>query len=186
MKEFNYPDYLEYQRLESKETNETADLQDSEEKSRLNQLKDGILKMVLEEKKPVVELLNKMLKVKLKETDIEKYENKNIDYMFKKGVLDIIYKMKEKEIYFLIEHRRTIDYNMPKRILEYEMAIIREATNGINLTKENHKLPRVIPIIIYTGDKKWDVEKYMGDCQEILKELNTVDFGEYYVVDANE
>ena len=107
-------------------------------------------------------------------------------YMFENSESDIVYKMKEKEIYFLIEHQSRIDYGMPKRILEYEVAIIRKAIKGKNLTKKNHKLPRVIPIVIYTGNRKWNVEKYIEECQEILTESNRVKLGEYYVLDVND
>lgn len=75
---------------------------------------------------------------------------------------------------------------MPKRILEYEVEIIREATAGKRMTKKQHKLPRVIPIVIYTGRGKWDVEKYIEECQEKLSEAESVKLGEYHVVDAND
>ena len=61
-----------------------------------------------------------------------------------------------------------------------------KAIKGKKMTKENHKLPRVIPIVIYTGRRKWNVEKYIEECQEILEEKNKVKLGEYYVVDIND
>lgn len=54
------------------------------------------------------------------------------------------------------------------------------------MTKEYHTLPRVIPIVIYTGSGKWNVEKYIEECQEVLSEANRVKLGEYYVVDIND
>lgn len=106
--------------------------------------------------------------------------------MFQSSASDIVYKMKKREIFFLIEHQYKIDYNMPRRILEYEVEIIREATAGKRMTKKQHKLPRVIPIVIYTGRGKWDVEKYIEECQEKLSEAESVKLGEYHVVDAND
>ena len=105
--------------------------------------------------------------------------------MFEGSVSDIVYKMKEKEIFFLIEHQQKIDYDMPKRILEYEVEIIKQATRGKKMTKQEHKLPRVIPIVIYTGSGKWNVEKYIEECQEILSKADCVRLGEYYVLDVN-
>lgn len=87
--------------------------------------------------------------------DIEKYSTEHINYRFQESESDIVYKMKNKEIFFLIEHQRTIDYNMPQRILGYELEIIKEATRGKKMTKSNHKLPTITPIIIYTGNKKF-------------------------------
>ena len=75
---------------------------------------------------------------------------------------------------------------MPKRILEYEVEIIKEATRGKIMTKKHHKLPRVIPIVIYTGKGKWDVEKYIEECQEVLSEADSIKLGEYYVIDTND
>jgi len=139
--------------------------------AKVNKPHDKLFKIVLGEKKQVVELLNRVLKPKkkLKEKDIEKYSTERISYRFQESEADIVYKIKNKEIFFLIEHQRTIDYNMPKRILDYELEIIREATRGKRMTKNNHKLPTVIPIVIYTGDKQWDVENYIKDCQETIE-----------------
>lgn len=142
----------------------------------------------MREKKEVVGLLNRVLKIseKIIEEDIETYSTEHIDFLFQKSESDIVYKMKQQEIFFLIEHQRTIDYNMPKRILEYEVEIIKEATKGKRMTKKHHKLPSVIPIVIYTGSGKWNVEKYIQECQEVLQGANRVKLGEYYVLDAND
>ena len=149
---------------------------------------DKLFKIILGEKKQVIELLNRVLKPtkKLKEEDVERYSTERINYRFQGSEADIVYKMKNKEIFFLIEHQRTIDYNMPKRILDYELEIIREATREKRMTKNNHKLPTVIPIVIYTGDKKWDVEKYIRECQETIKGVKQLNLGEYIVIDAND
>ena len=44
----------------------------------------------------------------------------------------------------------------------------------------------VIPIVIYTGSRRWNVEKYIQDCQVILKGVENVKLGEYYVIDVND
>lgn len=186
MKEFNYQDYLQYQKLKAQE--KVFELREPEEKYRVHQPHDKIFKTVLNEKREMVELINRVLelKPKLKEEEIEIFNNEHISYMFEGSISDIVYKMKKKEIFFLIEHQQKIDYNMPKRILEYEIEIIKEATRGKRMTKQEHKLPRVIPIVIYTGSRKWNVEKYIEECQEILSKADCVRLGEYYVVDVND
>lgn len=188
MKEFNYQDYLKYQKLKAKENNSLYELRDPEEKYHVHQPHDKIFKTVLNEKNQIVELINRILKLeqKLREDDIEIYNNEHISYMFQKRESDVIYKMTEREIFFLIEHQQKIDYDMPKRILEYEIEIIKQATRGKKMTKQEHKLPRVIPIVIYTGSGKWNVEKYIEECQEILPESDCVRLGEYYVLDVND
>lgn len=190
MKEFNYQDYVKYQELKRKEENQISyELADNNEKyNYVYYPHDKIFKTVLSDKKQVVELINRALELKerLTEDDIQEYNNNYIMYMFKNRESDIVYKMKEKEIFFLIEHQTKIDYSMPKRILEYEVEIIRKEIWKNKITKTNHKLPRVIPIVIYTGNGKWDVEKYIEECQEVLSESSKVKLGEYYVVDAND
>ena len=43
---------------------------------------------------------------------------------FKYKQVDIVYKIKGEEIYFLVEHQTKVDYSMPYRILKYEVEII--------------------------------------------------------------
>lgn len=193
MKKFTYDDYLRYVSLKRYEANEDSVLREPSAEYKLDRVKvnkphDKIFKIVLSEKKEVVGLLNRVLKIsqEILEEDIERYSTEHIDFLFQKSESDIVYKMKQREIFFLIEHQRTIDYNMPKRILEYEVEIIKEATKGKIMTKKHHKLPSVIPIVIYTGSGKWNVEKYIQECQEVLQGANKVKLGEYYVLDAND
>ena len=155
---------------------------------KIHQPHDKIFKIVLNEKNQVVGLLNRILQLdnKLGDNEITKYNNEHINYMFQSTQSDIVYKMNEKQIFFLIEHQTKIDYDMPRRLLEYQVEIIKEAVAGKKMTKANHILPRVIPIVIYTGTGKWNVEKYIGECQEVLSKEKDIKVGEYYVVDAND
>ena len=52
--------------------------------------------------------------------------------------------------------------------------------------RKEEKLPTVIPIVIYTGKKKWDVAKYIEECQEKLEGTKVPGLGNYYVIDINE
>ena len=45
---------------------------------------------------------------------------------------DVIYKLKNREVFFLIEHQTKIDYTMPLRILEYETQIMESAIDNVN------------------------------------------------------
>ena len=188
MKEFNYQDYLKYKKLKTEENKKIKQHKESKTNYQVHQPHDKIFKIVLEEKKEVLGLLNRILQLnkELKEEEIEKYDNEYINYMFQGSESDIVYKMKTKQIYFLVEHQSRIDYAMPKRILEYEIGIISKAVAGKQMTKKDHKLPRVIPIVIYTGSRKWDVEKYIEECQEKLTESEQIKLGNYYVLDVND
>lgn len=190
MKQFNYQDYLLYQELKKREIKGLAEESTAYklEIIKVNKPHDKIFKLILAEKKQAIELVNKVLNLspKLTENEIERYSTEHIDCLLRESASDFVYKMKQMEVFFLLEHQSTIDYNMPKRILEYEVEIIKEAVKGKRLTKKNHKLPMVIPIVIYTGSRRWNVEKYIQDCQVILKGAEKVKLGEYYVIDVND
>ena len=93
--------------------------------------------------------------------------------------------MKEKDIFFLIEHQSKIDYSMPLRILEYQVAIIRSAIDKSKIKNKSYKIPLVIPIVLYTGKQKWNARKYLEEIQEKMKGQN-IKIGNYCLVDIND
>ena len=93
--------------------------------------------------------------------------------------------MKEKNIFFLIEHQTKIDYSMPFRILEYEVAIMKSAIDENKINTPNYKLPLVIPIVLYTGNKKWNAAEYLQKSQETLRNIKE-DVGRYNLIDIND
>ena len=93
--------------------------------------------------------------------------------------------MKEKDIFFLIEHQSKIDYSMPFRILEYQVAIIRSGIDKNKIKNKSYKIPLVIPIVLYTGKQKWNASKYLEEIQEKMKGQN-IKIGNYCLVDIND
>ena len=93
--------------------------------------------------------------------------------------------MKDKNIFFLIEHQTKIDYSMPFRILEYEVAIMKSAIDENKINTPNYKLPLVIPIVLYTGNKKWNAAEYLQKSQETLRNIKE-DVGRYNLIDIND
>ena len=57
---------------------------------------------------------------------------------------------------------------MPYRILEYEIEIMKSAIDIKKVKNKEYKLPLVIPIVLYTGKKKWDAKRYLEESQEKL------------------
>lgn len=53
--------------------------------------------------------------------------NEHITMDFRGKQVDVLYKLKDKEVYFIIEHQSTKDRNMPYRIMEYEVEVMRES-----------------------------------------------------------
>ena len=76
-----------------------------------------------------MEFLWHFLKLKVSKEDIEKYKSEYITKNYKTKELDIIYKLKDKEIY-----------------------------------------PTIIPIVIYTGERKWKAEKEFERKQKLSEE----------------
>ena len=144
--------------------------------------------MILEDKTQVAELINRCLKLKekIKPKDLEIYNSSFIDQKFSNQECDIVYKKKGQQIFFLMEHQSRIDYSMPRRILKYQIAIMEMAIKNKRKMKKNEKLPLVIPIVIYTGTRNWNVAKYIKDCQEQLSGLDTMELGSYVILDSNE
>ena len=143
--------------------------------------------MILDDKKEIANLINKRLnlKYKIKEEELEKYNSSFVTKTLKNKEIDLIYKLKNKKIFFMIEHQTKIDYAMPLRILEYENEIMRSAIEYEKMNRKNYKLPLIIPIVLYAGRKKWDAKTYIGEVQEQLEGYKEIEFARYNIIDIN-
>ena len=146
---------------------------------------DKIFRTVLDRKADAISVINKTLKTKLNPQDIEKYNSSFINKVFQNREADIVYKIKDKNIFILIEHQTKIDYSMSYRILEYEVAIMQSTIDLNKIKNKESKIPLVIPIVLYTGNKKWNAKKYFEEKQENL-EGYTNGLGNYNLIDINE
>ncbi len=155
--------------------------------TKINNEHDKIFKTILEDKKEVINLINKRLnlKYKINEEEIEKYNSSFITKTLKNKESDIIYKLKNRKIFFMIEHQTKIDYKMPLRILEYENEIMRSSIEYEKINRKNYKLPLIIPIVLYAGRKNWDAKTYIGEVQERLEGYEELEFARYNVIDIN-
>lgn len=108
--------------------------------------------------------LSQYLNLEVNEEDLEKYKNSFITSTYKSKESDMIYKQKDKEIYYLIEHQSTVDKEMPNRILGYSEALIEEIHRGNSLKKEEN--PIIVPIVIYTGFQEWTVKTNFSNTQK--------------------
>ena len=146
---------------------------------------DKIFRTILDKKEEAVALINQAIKTKLKAEEMEKYTSSFVNKIFENREADIVYKYKDKNIFFLIEHQTKIDYTMPYRILEYEIAIMKSAVDIRKIKNKEYKLPLVVPIVLYTGKKKWDAKRYLEESQETLDGVK-IKAGNYNLVDIND
>ena len=80
---------------------------------------------------------------------------------------DIVYKIAEKNTYIIIEHQSTVDRTIPYRIYQYTGELLRNVIDKKKMKNIDYKQPRIISIVLYTGDRKWDIE-FIDDLQEPL------------------
>ena len=151
----------------------------------VNHQHDKIFRTVLDRKSDAIALINKALNTQLEVQEIEKYNSSFINKVFQNRESDIVYKIKDRSIFILIEHQTKVDYLMPYRILEYEVAIMQSAIDLDKIKNKESKIPLVIPIVLYTGNKKWNAKKYLEENQEKIEGIEN-GLGNYNLIDINE
>lgn len=168
MEVFTYNDYItciHTLRLNSvsklAEEGERYDLEINTRKKKTNNIHNEIIKGTLKNKSEVAGIINDFVDVdeKIKGKDLEKCSKikYNLD-----GYL--VYKLKDKDVFFLIRHQQEIDNNILYEVLNYCVEIIYDWNMAIKI-KDGIKYPIVVPIIIYTGTKKWNITCNFSDLQ---------------------
>lgn len=105
---------------------------------------------------------------------------------------DIVYRTKigdEEVIFFvLLEFQSTVDYSMPIRLFFYISEILRREIDPkeIKSKMKNIKIPAVVPIVLYNGQRPWDAEVSFRNIvsKEELFGNSIIDFT-YNIVDVN-
>lgn len=190
---FTLKEYKIFRNLYIKDVDKNVDrVSDNESKYHLENIKnphDKVFRKALDKKENVIQIINTFLEKenKITEKDIEKYTSSYVLDKLKSSEADVVYKVKDTNVFFLIEHQTKIDYSMPYRILKYELAII---DSVIIDTKEKYKskeykYPVVIPIILYTGKNKWNAKLDLKTIQLKWKTYNTLELSNYKIYDIN-
>ena len=124
---------------------------------------DKMFRKILNNEKEVAKLINQELdpEKEVKAEDIEKYETKFVSSKYEDKEADIVYKLKDKEVFFLIEHQTKVDKEMPNRIAEYSLHILNSRK-----ARDRKANPVVSPIVIYAGMAKWTVRTSLEEGQE--------------------
>lgn len=157
---------------------------------KLNQLQtndsqDELIKNILQDKKEVTGFINQFIEPReeIKEEELIRYPNHFITKKYKSKEIDLVYKLKTQDVFFLIEHQDIIDNSMPYRMLNYCLDIMQE-WNRNKKTKNNIRYPIIVPIVIYTGKQKWkmprnfrekQISNYIWERYNINLEYNCID-----------
>ena len=123
-----------------------------DEETQIHNEHDKLYKKILERPEEMEYVIRKTTKIKEK-LDIVAMRNELITMDFRGKQADVLYKLKNREVYFLVEHQSTQDKDMALRILEYETQIMDRSFLESNF-KQDFKA-KVISIVLYTGIGKW-------------------------------
>ena len=140
----------------------------SNTKTKIHHEHDKIIKKILENKKEAADFINRAIKLckPIKSDDLINYNKEYITDFFEIREADVVYKFKNNNVFFLIEHQRKIDYSMPYRIFEYKIEILKSNLDRERIKQKNYKAPLIIAVVIYTGLGKWKVPQNLLQIQE--------------------
>ena len=161
--------------------------EDTNKYEKVNNMHDKLFRDLLNNKKEMKSFLNKYLKLEIEQEELEKYNSSFITNKYKNKESDIIYRIKNENIFFLIEHQSKVDKTMPVRLMEYSIEIIRSEIESVE-TYEN-KFPKVIPIVLYTGEEKWSIEKEYKKIEAYIGYAGIEELGidlKYNLIDIND
>ena len=99
---------------------------------------------------------------------------------------DMIWRLKYKNdwlyIYLILEFQSNVDYSMPVRIMSYMAELWLSLLNNSNTEyAKSHKIPPILPIVLYNGVEDWNVALNVSDIL-LEKTVNNVKV-EYYLID---
>ncbi len=160
-----------------------SDQEENYEIKKVHQYHDKIFKEILDDKIEFINFMKRYTPYSLEENEVEKYNRKFITSHFTAKEADIIYKVKGKNVFVIIEHQSKIDFAMPERILEYCVELMRST---IKNRKEHESYPLIYPMVLYTGKKKWTVPRTITGMQEKYYNFKPLNYPKYHLIDVND
>ena len=174
---FTYGDYLTLKQ------GSYFGIQENKVKNKVFQKYDKSFKQALSETKEMSNFLKEFINLEINENQIEKYKTEYITKNYKIKESDMIYKNKKEEIYYIVEQQTRVDKNMVYRLLNYCMELMRDRVEN----SKTEIYPTIVPIVLYTGRRKWTAEKEFSSKQLYSKgkyQEYKIDF-KYKLVDIN-
>ena len=135
----------------------------------VKQKHDKSIKDILVDEEEMSRFLEQFMEIEVKSEDLEEQKNSYINKQFEKRKSDILYKIKNKEIYILVEHQSRVDKRMPRRIFEYCMGVM--MTLEKMQKEDDGSNPLIIPIVVYTGENRWSVKTCFAETQKTYGEI---------------
>ena len=99
-------------------------MEELEEEKYIHNEHDKLFKRILDRINEVESVIKKTLGNETEHIEIEAVRNELTTRDYRGRMVDVLYKLKDKEVYFLIEHQSTQNTYMAYKIFEYEAEII--------------------------------------------------------------
>lgn len=182
---FTIREYILYKKQYILKDMELNDIE--EEYQYVNNSYDKIFRKILCNKNEVANVINRVLKEQnnISADEIVKYNSSYVSDKLKNSEADIVYKLKNEDVFFLIEHQSKVDYSMPYRILKYEVDIIESVLLDKKYKNKQYRYPSVIPIVLYTGSKAWDAKLDLRNIQLKWNKYEGQELSRYNIIDVN-
>ena len=193
MEVFTYEDYIKSihtLRLNNvfqlAEEGESYSFDDVENKEQICKIANKLMEKVLKNEREISSIINNYIEFdeKIKAKDLEKYKEKVIT---KKKIdrKNIVYKVKNKNIFFLFRQAEKIDNSILFESLNYCVNII-YSWNAVLKAKSEIEYPVVIPILIYTGDDEVEIDDDFSKMQisDYIFENYEIEF-KYNLIEKN-
>ena len=101
---------------------------------------------------------------------LTKEDKSYVNEDLKESHSDMLYKTRingqDGYIYILFEHKSYNDASVPLQLLKYILKIWEEKYNS-----KKNKLPIIIPLVVYNGENKWNIETKLINLIEGIEEL---------------
>ena len=188
LKAFTYNDYIDYLPIRKQvqkylRKNKIINMNSN---TILNKIDKTIIYSI-QDQKLIKEFLQNSINsriINIKKETLEKYHIKDKNNLIQEEEMEI-YKIKSKEIYFIIQYTTKKNQNISYNILATCIKTINQWKQTKNQTKkENKNTPTIFPIIIYTGDIIWDKNNKKDLNKHIKIKENGIYFS-YNIIDIN-
>ena len=120
-----------------------------------NSIHDKLYRGFLKNKIEFSCFLSTFFNINISSNNLVEVSSNFVTDKFENRTSDIVYSIKNKPLYFLLEHQSSIDPRINIRILEYYINLIRNISSSSRPNNKNYIIPKIIPILLYTGVRPW-------------------------------
>ncbi len=154
---FTYTDYLRCKEiLQNNSTIKNENLPSLSLPNKAHHSHDKVYRDLLYDKQEFHLFLKDFFSYTLK-YNIEKYNRNFVTRDYSDKYSDIVFKLNNYPAYILLEHQSSKDNSIAYRLYKYYNLILEDSVDNDKLHIKNYKIPLITPILLYTGNKPWDL-----------------------------